>query len=227
MVGWLAAAVLFAPLVRPLWAASYQPRPAGALAIPVLIVAAAFLYYWSHRLSHGLRWMWAAHLAHHSATRMNFLASLRQGWTDFPAGLWLFWLPLGAAGFPPRDWAWYFSALAVWQLWIHNEWCGRLGPLEWVLVTPSHHRVHHSLRPEHRDRNFGGLFIVWDRLFGSFAPEGEAGLREFGLAGLDTDHAGPAGIAFAEWRAMLGELRLSRSPAALWSALIRRPAAAD
>ena len=226
LIGWFGTALLFAPLIRPVWNASYQPGgvvPRGWAGVAILIVLGDFLHYWSHRMSHSLRWMWAAHLAHHSATRLNFLAAFRQGWTDFPAGVWLFWLPLGALGFPPADWAWYFAALVSWQLWNHNEWCGRLGPLEWIVVTPSHHRVHHSLRPEHVDRNFGGIFILWDRLFGTFVPEGDETVRDFGLAGLEPA-AGPVNIAFREWQAMLRQLRASRTPAALWTALVRRAA---
>jgi sterol desaturase/sphingolipid hydroxylase (fatty acid hydroxylase superfamily) len=131
------------------------------------------------------------------------LASVRQGWTDVLSGTWLSWVGLGLLGFSPLQAAPYFATLLVWQTLVHNEWTPRLGPLEWLIVTPSHHRVHHSLAAAHINRNYGGVLIVWDRLFGSFAQEGPAVLHDFGLEGFDADAASPAQIAFHEWRRML------------------------
>lgn len=173
-------------------------------AAPVLaILLGDLLYYAWHRASHHAPWLWASHFPHHTAKRINMLAAVRQGWTDTVSGAWLTALPLGLMGFSPLQEAPYFTLLFVWQLAAHNEWAPRLGPLEWLFVTPSNHRVHHSLEARHINRNYGGVLIVWDRLFGSYAPEGDAILHDFGLAGFDADNASPVGIAFHEWRRLL------------------------
>jgi sterol desaturase/sphingolipid hydroxylase (fatty acid hydroxylase superfamily) len=223
--GWLAVALAWGlasyRLLDPHLPRLIAPLP-GALGTAALILAGDFLYYWSHRLSHSVRWLWASHIAHHTSEHLNFLASLRQGWTDPLSGLWLFWLPLGLIGYAPAIWNLYFGGLVLWQLWIHNEWCGRIGVLEWILVTPSHHRVHHSLQPQHIDRNFGGVFIVWDRLFGTFASEGPVPLTQFGLKGFDAASLPPAAIAFMEWRAILSDFLAPKSFAARIAGLVRR-----
>jgi sterol desaturase/sphingolipid hydroxylase (fatty acid hydroxylase superfamily) len=172
------------------------------------------LYYAWHRLSHALRWMWATHFVHHTAGRLNMLASIRQGWTDPVSGTWLTFAPLGLMGFSPETCSIYFTVLLVVQAFVHNEWCPRLGPIEWAFVTPSHHRVHHSLRQEHWDRNFGGVLIIWDRLFGTYAPEGER-LTEFGHDSFDPKATNPVEIATREWRHMARDLarRFKRSAA--------------
>jgi sterol desaturase/sphingolipid hydroxylase (fatty acid hydroxylase superfamily) len=172
---------------------------AWAFAPALVIVLGDLLYYAWHRLSHRIPWLWASHFPHHTAKRINMLASARQGWTDVISGTWLTWVGLGLLGFSPLQTAPYFTLLMVWQVVVHNEWVPRLGPLEWLLVTPSNHRVHHSLEPAHVDRNYGGVLIVWDRLFGSYAAEGPAVLP-----------ASPLEIATHEWRRMLPR-RVSRA----------------
>ena len=177
----------------------------------LLFLSADFLYYAWHRANRRWRWLWATHVVHHSARRITFLTSFRQGWTDAISGTWLFWMPLGLLGFSTVECGVYFVTLLVWQFWVHNEWAPRLGPLEWVLVTPSHHRVHHSLASAHVDHNFGGVFIIWDRLFATFVCEGELPARDFGVAGYA--HEGIAGIVFGEWLSLARDnfsLRLLR-----------------
>jgi sterol desaturase/sphingolipid hydroxylase (fatty acid hydroxylase superfamily) len=178
------------------------------VAAPILVVLVAdLLYYAWHRLSHRWRWLWASHFPHHTAKRLNMLASVRQGWTDVISGTWLSWIGLGFLGFSPIQTAPYFGLLLIWQAAVHNEWVPKLGPLEWVFVTPSHHRVHHSLDKAHVDRNFGGVLIIWDRLFGTFSAEGPSVIHDFGLAGFDSDASNPVDIATREWRGMLGARR--------------------
>jgi sterol desaturase/sphingolipid hydroxylase (fatty acid hydroxylase superfamily) len=173
-------------------------------AAPVLVVVLADLFYYAwHRLSHRWQWLWASHFAHHTAKRLNILASIRQGWTDVISGTWLSWIGLGFLGFSPIQTAPYFALLLIWQSSVHNEWVPRLGPLEWLFVTPSNHRVHHSLEAVHIDRNFGGLLIIWDRLFGTYAAEGPSVIHDFGLVGFDSDASNPVDIATREWRRML------------------------
>ena len=130
----------------------------------VLLLADDFVYYWWHRLSHRSRFWWASHVNHHSSQHYNLSTALRQTWTG---GLyqWLLWLPLALVGFPPAMIAFQQGVSLVYQFWIHTELIDRLpGPVEAVMNTPSHHRVHHATNPRYLDRNYAGIFIVWDRL---------------------------------------------------------------
>jgi sterol desaturase/sphingolipid hydroxylase (fatty acid hydroxylase superfamily) len=129
-----------------------------------------FLYYWFHRFSHEVNAGWAAHVVHHQSEEYNLAVALRQGALQ-PAVSWVFYLPLALVGFPPAMFLAVSSFDTLYQFWIHTRLVGRLGPLEWVLNTPSHHRVHHARNPRYIDRNHGGTLIVWDRLFGTFARE--------------------------------------------------------
>jgi sterol desaturase/sphingolipid hydroxylase (fatty acid hydroxylase superfamily) len=206
--GWLLVAPLTGALTIGTIALAWRYRlvnPGNSiLAWIALFLAADFLCYLWHRANHRLRWLWATHVVHHSAPRINFLASFRQGWTDGISGTWLFWAPLGLLGFAPAQCGVYFVTLLAWQFWVHNEWAPSLGPLEWLLVTPSGHRVHHSLKDIHLDRNFGGVLIIWDRLFGTYAREGER-LSRFGLEGVTSTN--PLSIALGEWRSMFRDAR--------------------
>ncbi|MFL5295932.1 MAG: sterol desaturase family protein [Phenylobacterium sp.] len=206
-VGWLLISSLDTLIATAASGFAYRHRllDMGAWpAAPVIaILLADFLYYAWHRASHHAPWLWASHFPHHTAKRLNMLASIRQGWTDTVSGAWLTAVPLGLMGFSPLQQTPFFALLFVWQLAVHNEWTPRIGPLEWLFITPSNHRVHHSLEPRHFNRNYGGVLIVWDRLFGSYAPEGPAILHDFGLTDFDADASSPVGIAFHEWRRML------------------------
>jgi sterol desaturase/sphingolipid hydroxylase (fatty acid hydroxylase superfamily) len=146
---------------------------AGSPVVWVLgFVAVDFLYYWFHRMSHGVNAFWAAHVVHHQSEEFNLAVALRQG--AFQSSFsWIFYLPLALAGVPPLLFLTLSSINTLYQFWIHTRAIGRLGPLEWVLNTPSHHRVHHGRNPKYIDRNHAGTLIVWDRLFGTFAPEEE------------------------------------------------------
>jgi len=129
-----------------------------------------FLYYWFHRWSHEVNAGWAAHVVHHQSEEYNLTVALRQGALQ-GAFSWVFYLPLALLGFPPLMFLTLSSINTLYQFWIHTRLVGRLGPLEWVLNTPSHHRVHHGRNPKYIDRNHAGTLIVWDRMFGTFAPE--------------------------------------------------------
>jgi sterol desaturase/sphingolipid hydroxylase (fatty acid hydroxylase superfamily) len=130
------------------------------------------LYYWFHRWSHEVNAGWAAHIVHHQSEEYNLTVALRQG--AFQAAFsWVFYLPLALAGFPPLMFLTVSSINTLYQFWIHTRTIGRLGPLEWILNTPSHHRVHHGRNPKYIDRNHAGTLIVWDRLFGTFKAEEE------------------------------------------------------
>jgi alkylglycerol monooxygenase len=127
-------------------------------------------YYWWHRLSHEVNLLWAVHVVHHQSEDYNLAVALRQAILS-PVTILPFYLPLAVLGVPVLPFAVIESLVTLYQFWIHTELVGRIGPLEAVLNTPSHHRVHHAVNPQYLDRNYGGTFIVWDRLFGSFAPE--------------------------------------------------------
>ncbi len=141
---------------------------------PLLIVALDFVYYGFHRASHRIRWFWCAHVVHHSSERMNMTTAMRQSLTYSLNLSHLFWVPLMLVGFPPGA---VMLALAInlaFQFFVHTEAMRRLPrPIEWLFNTPSHHRVHHGRNTQYLDRNYGGMLIVWDRLFGTFEPESE------------------------------------------------------
>jgi len=131
-----------------------------------------FLYYWFHRKSHEVNAVWAAHVVHHSSEEYNLAVALRQGAFQ-GAFSWVFYLPLAVIGFPPLMFLTVSSVDSLYQFWIHTRAIGKLGPLEWILNTPSNHRVHHGRNPKYIDRNHGGILIVWDRLFGTYVAEQE------------------------------------------------------
>ena len=179
------------------------------IALLGLFLGSEFLYYWHHRASHRIRWLWATHAVHHSSTRLNLTAAIRLGWTAGLSGHVLFMLPLPLLGFHPLM---ILGALALnlaYQFFIHTELVPRLGVLEWVLNTPAHHRVHHASNQACLDRNYGGVLIVFDRLFGSFAEA----LR-YGLAGRAPSH-NPFRIALGEWVLMLRDAWRARGWARL------------
>jgi sterol desaturase/sphingolipid hydroxylase (fatty acid hydroxylase superfamily) len=145
---------------------------AGVWAWLALLFLEDHSYYWFHRIHHEVRILWACHVNHHSSERYNFSTALRRPLlTPFTGPI--FWAPLALLGYPP----WMILTAQAWsllyQFWLHTEAIDRIGPLEWILNTPSHHRVHHGKNVRYLDRNHGGIFIVWDRLFGTFEVESE------------------------------------------------------
>lgn len=148
----------------------YEHRVADVDSWLVLFFAEDLCYYWFHRAHHEVRFLWAAHVNHHSSTRFNLSTALRQPLLTPLTGP-LFWSPLALIGYPP----WMIMTAQAWsllyQFWIHTEAIDKLGPLEWILNTPSHHRVHHGKNVPYLDKNHAGILIIWDRLFGTFALE--------------------------------------------------------
>jgi alkylglycerol monooxygenase len=136
----------------------------------VCFVAVDFLYYWFHRMSHEVGAFWAAHSVHHQSEEYNLTVALRQGaFQGFFS--WVFYLPLAVLGFSPAVFVPCSALNTLYQFWIHTRLIDRLGPIEWIFNTPSHHRVHHGRNPRYIDRNHAGVFIIWDRMFGTFVPE--------------------------------------------------------
>jgi alkylglycerol monooxygenase len=144
----------------------------SALAWVALMFGVDFSYYWFHRVSHRMNLAWAAHAPHHQSEDYNLSVALRQGPVQ-PLFSRVFYLPLALLGFPPAMFATAVALNTLYQFWVHTELIHRLGPLEWVLVTPSHHRVHHACNGRYLDKNHGGILIIWDRMFGTFEPEAE------------------------------------------------------
>jgi alkylglycerol monooxygenase len=127
-------------------------------------------HYWFHRASHRINFFWAAHAVHHQSDEYNLSAALRQSWLE-PLWSLPFYLPLALLGLPLPVFLAMHAIHTIYQFWIHTRVIDRLGPLELFLNTPSHHRVHHAIEPEYIDRNYAGILILWDRLFGTFEPE--------------------------------------------------------
>lgn len=184
----------------------------SVLALVAAFVLTDFCYYWHHFAMHKLRLLWASHSVHHSPTRLNLTAAVRLGIGGHLAGGFLFYAPLVLIGFHPLVVYAMLGLGLAYQLFIHPARAPDLGPLEWVLNTPKHHRVHHASNPSCIDRNFGGVFIVFDRLFGTFAQAPEDEPLTFGLAGKDkpkTDN--PLRILFGEWMRIGSDLLHARS----------------
>lgn len=139
-------------------------------------------YYVFHRSAHRIRWFWASHVNHHSSQHYNLSTALRQTWTGFFALSFIFRLPLMLMGFHPAMVFFVGGVNLIYQFWIHTEAVGRLPRwFEAVMNTPSHHRVHHATNPRYLDANYAGVFIVWDRMFGSFVPETDEEPIRYGI----------------------------------------------
>lgn len=131
-----------------------------------------FCYYWAHRAGHEINVIWGSHIPHHQSEEFNLSVALRQGAFE-GSFFFVFYLPLAVLGIPPLAFLVAGQLVTLYQFWIHTRGIGKLGPLEWVMNTPSHHRVHHGCNPKYIDKNYGAMFIVWDRLFGTFQVEEE------------------------------------------------------
>jgi len=146
--------------------------PSAPLTWLLAFLLVDFMYYWFHRLSHEINFLWAAHIVHHQSEEYNLSVALRQSWWQ---GLFSFWfyLPIALIGVDPAVIVSVAAINTLYQFWIHTKAIGRMGPFEWLLNTPSHHRVHHGTDPKYIDRNHAGTLIIWDKLFGTFQREEE------------------------------------------------------
>lgn len=139
---------------------------------PLAVLLADLTYYWMHRCEHRVRLLWTYHSVHHSSPEFNFSTALRLAWIE-ALFTWIFFVPMVVLGFDPAQVIAAFAIVIAYQSWIHTEKLGKLGFLDGVLNTPSNHRVHHGRNPIYLDKNYGGILIVWDRLFGTYEPETE------------------------------------------------------
>lgn len=170
----------------------------------LLIIAEDFMFYWLHRVDHHSRFFWAVHVTHHSSEHYNLTTGFRSSVFQ-PLYRFVYFLPLALLGFKPMDIVFIYSATQTWGILVHTEHVGKLGWLEYLLVTPSHHRVHHASNPLYLDRNLGMLLIVWDKLFGTFQAEIPAQAYEpiqYGLT-KPLEKRDGFNIVFHEWKAII------------------------
>jgi alkylglycerol monooxygenase len=172
--------------------------PAAVSTWVLAVVLVELVYYWRHRINHQCGFFWAAHAVHHQSEHYNLTVALRLPWASRAMGA-VFNLPLALIGVPPLVFATVAAALNAYQFWIHTQLIGKLGPLEWFLMTPSQHRVHHAVNPGYVDRNYGGFSNVFDRLFGTFAEERAAPVYGV-LQRLDSDN--PVVAYVRPWQAL-------------------------
>ena len=194
----------------------------SALNLLLAFILQDFLYYWFHRGSHHVRWLWASHVAHHSSRFMNFSTAFRQSLTYPISGMWVFWLPMILIGYEPLL---VFAVVALnlaFQFFVHTQAIGKLGLLEYIFNTPSHHRVHHACNPLYIDRNFAGVLIIWDKLFGTFVAEQASEPCRYGITD-DFNSTNPLTITFYEWRRMWQGLRCKERQQSVWQVLLKMP----
>ncbi|MGH8962533.1 MAG: sterol desaturase family protein [Jatrophihabitantaceae bacterium] len=173
----------------------------------LIILLVDVIWYSYHRASHRVRIMWAGHQAHHNSRRFNYSTALRQKWN--PWGELLFWVPLPLLGVPPWMIFTAFSINLIFQFFVHTEKVGKLWwPIELAFNTPSHHRVHHASDPDYLDKNYAGILIIWDRMFGSYAEETHR--PTYGLT-TNIDSFNPFRLQYREYGAIIRDVRASDS----------------
>lgn len=170
-----------------------------------LFVGLEFCYYWYHRASHEVFLMWATHSTHHSPNEMTLSAAYRLGWMPFLSFTWVFFLPLVFIGFSPILVFTMLSINLMYQFWLHTKLIGRLGILEGILNTPAAHRVHHASNPIYLDKNYGGILILFDRLFGTYAIEQEGEEIVYGLTHPNYS-SNPVEVVFRVWRDLISKV---------------------
>ena len=146
--------------------------PTNIWTLMLTVIITDFLYYWEHRTEHQIRFFWAYHNVHHSSTDYNYTVASRLSWLE-SCFLWIFYIPVALLGFNPLLIFLGVQINAAYQTWIHTQKIGKLSWLEKIINTPALHRVHHGSNPRYIDRNFSGILIIWDRLFGTYQPEQE------------------------------------------------------
>lgn len=178
-----------------------------------------FVFYVYHRMSHRVRFLWAIHLSHHSSEEMNFAVSFRQAWFG-PVSKIPFFVVLPLLGFDPTIIAVAGVISTLWGIVGHTQIVGKLGFVEWVFNTPSHHRVHHGSNKQYIDKNYGNLLIIWDRMFGTFEPEHEP--VKFGLVN-NVNTYNPTKITFMAWSSMIDDIKNKNNFSEVLSTIIGPP----
>ena len=171
----------------------------------VLLIAEDFLFYILHYVDHYVRFFWAVHVTHHSSDEYNLTVGFRSSVFQ-PLYRLFYFIPLAFFGFKPLDVMFMYSITQIYGILIHTQFVGRLGFIEWFMATPSHHRVHHGKNPIYLDKNMGMVFIVWDKLFGTFQREDDTVKIEYGLT-KPLEKTNPVIIVFHEWEEILNDLK--------------------
>ncbi len=191
----------------------------------ILILAEDFLYYWLHRFDHEIRFFWAVHVTHHSSEHMNFTVGFRSSVFQ-PLYRFIYFIPLAFCGFKALDIVFIYSATQIWGIFVHTELINKMGWLEYIFVTPSHHRVHHASNPKYLDKNMGMFLIIWDQLFGTFQPElpdEEYQPKKYGLT-KPIEKETPVNIIFHEWKNIINDvLRKDISAKEKWNYIFGPP----
>ncbi len=171
----------------------------------LLLISQDFLFYWLHRVDHYCRLFWAVHVTHHSSEEFNLTVGFRSSVFQ-PLYRFMYFIPLSLVGFNPLDVMFMYAATQIYGILIHTKTVGKLGVIEWVMSTPSHHRVHHASNTIYLDKNMGMVFIIWDRLFGTFAKEEEREKVVYGLT-QNINTYNPVSMVFHEWKAIRDDLK--------------------
>jgi len=181
--------------------------PSSWWAFVLCLIWIDFWRYWSHRISHTVRFMWATHVTHHNSEKYNFSVSFRLSWTQHIKIV--FFIPVALVGFDPVTFFICHQIEVLYQFWIHTEYIRKLPkPIEFIFTTPSHHRVHHARNEQYLDKNYGSTFIIWDRIFGSFQPEIEE--PEYGIT-TPVNSYNPVYLNFHEWMDIFKDVGHARS----------------
>ena len=169
---------------------------------PALFFGLEFCYYWYHRASHEVFLLWATHSTHHSPNEMTLSAAYRLGWMPFLSFTWVFFLPLVFIGFSPIAVFTMLSINLMYQFWLHTKLIDKLGFLEGIMNTPSAHRVHHASNPQYLDKNYGGILMIFDRIFNTYAKEEEGVEIVYGLTHPNYSK-NPVEVVFHVWRELI------------------------
>ena len=222
-VGFLLPLSIATPLIR--WAVAHRFATIelnGAATLLLLFLGQEFCYYWFHRSAHRVRWFWLNHSVHHSPNQLNLSAAFRIGPFGKLSGTALFFVPLMWIGFDVRAVFTLLMLNLLYQFWIHATWIPKLGWLEGIVNTPSAHRVHHAANVEYLDANFGGVLMVFDRLFGTYVKERDDLPCRYGLVQPITSY-NPLIVEFSGWASLVRDLSSSRSVGAVAGHLFMPP----
>ncbi|MDP1802377.1 MAG: sterol desaturase family protein [Bacteroidota bacterium] len=175
----------------------------------VLVIAEDFMYYWLHRVDHFCRFFWAVHVTHHNSEEFNFTVGFRSSVFQ-PLYRFVYFIPLTLVGFRAIDIMFVYSATQIFGILAHTQTINKLGFLEYIIITPSHHRVHHGSNVRYLDKNMGMLLVFWDKLFGTFQAEEESDPVKYGLTeNIGTYH--PIKMIFHEWKNIFADLKKESS----------------
>ncbi|MDX1918457.1 MAG: sterol desaturase family protein [Candidatus Caenarcaniphilales bacterium] len=188
----------------------------------LLFFGSEFFYYWYHRFAHTVRWFWVEHNVHHTPEKITLSAAYRLGLFGFLAGAWIFNAPLVLLGFHPLGVVSMIALNLLYQFWLHNDIIPKLGWIEGIFNTPSNHRVHHASNEEYLDKNFGGILMIYDRLFGTYAEEPADQNLKYGIT-KPFNTLNPMVLAFGEFGRLIKDLSKARSPKEFWGYLFLKP----